>query len=109
MVTFEESTEPVAALEAEGLAEAFASLPAALGLADALAACASWRAFRRSAAARLPSSTDCWAVVIAGAVCTARPVEAAATTAARATETGRNLVREDWKAATARLALPRKP
>ena len=45
MVTCEESTEPVAAFESEGLAEAeaFASLPVAeaLGLADALAACAS--------------------------------------------------------------------
>ena len=41
MVTCEEFTEPVAAFDAEGLAEAFASLPVALGLADALAACAS--------------------------------------------------------------------
>ena len=41
MVTCEEFTEPVAVFDAEGLAEAFVSLPAALGLADALAACAS--------------------------------------------------------------------
>jgi len=41
MVTCEESTEPVAVFDAEGLAEAFASLPAALGPADALAARAS--------------------------------------------------------------------
>ena len=41
MVTCEEFTEPVASFDAEGFADAFASLPVALGLADALAACAS--------------------------------------------------------------------
>ena len=43
MVTCEEFTEPAETAEAEGLAEAFASLPAAeaLGFAEALAACAS--------------------------------------------------------------------
>ena len=106
---------PVASWEAEALAEAvaFASFPSLdVGLAEALAealARASCRAFRRSAAARLPSSTDCWAVVMVGAVRTATPVAPAAAIMSRVSAMGRALTVAFWKEAITRLALPRKP
>ena len=112
-VTCEELMGPVASWEAEALAEALAfaslsSLAVAEGLAEALAR-ASWRAFRRSAAARLPSSTDCWAVVMVGAVRTATPVAPAAAITSRVSAMGRALTVAFWKEAITRLALSRKP